>query len=75
MPENDNQDFAKAGAFFERAQEAAEKGGFDYAIDMYLEGLRYAPDALEQGHLPLCELALQRKAKAGTKPSMVERVK
>ena len=75
MPENDNQDFAKAGAFFERAQEAAEKGGFDYAIDMYLEGLRYAPDALEQGHLPLCELALQRKAKAGKKPSMVERVK
>jgi len=75
MPENDNQDIAKAGAFFERAQEAAEKGGFDYAIDMYLEGLRYAPDALEQGHLPLCELALQRKAKAGAKPSMVERVK
>ena len=75
MPENDNQDFAKAGAFFERAQEAAEKGGFDYAIDMYLEGLRYAPDALEQGHLPLCELALQRKAKAGSKPSISERVK
>ena len=75
MPENDNQDFAKAGAFFESAQEAAEKGGFDYAIDMYLEGLRYAPDALEQGHLPLCELALQRKAKAGSKPSISERVK
>ena len=75
MPENDNQDLAKAGAFFERAQEAAEKGSFDYAIDMYLEGLRYDPDALEQGHLPLCELALQRKAKAGSKPSISERVK
>jgi len=75
MPENDNQDLAKAGAFFESAREAAESENFDYAIGMYLEGLRYAPDALEQGHLPLCELALQRKAKAGQKPSVMERVK
>jgi len=75
MPENDNQDLAKAGAFFESAQEAAGSENFDYAIQMYLEGLRYAPDALEQGHLPLCELALQRKGKAGQKPSVMERVK
>jgi len=42
---------------------------------MYLEGLRCAPDALEEGHLPLCELGLQRKGKGGKKPSMVERMK
>jgi len=75
MPEKDNEESAKARAFFERAQEAAESENFDYAIDMYLDGLRYAPDALEEGHLPLCELALQRKNKGGQKPSMMERVK
>jgi len=75
MLEEANAEFAKARAFFERAQEAAEKGGFDYAIDMYLEGLRCAADALEEGHVPLCELALQRKGKGGKKPSIAERVK
>jgi len=76
MPEEDSsQDLAKAGAFFEKAQQAAEKNNFDYAIDMYLEGLRYAPDALEEGHIPLCELALHRQRKGNKKPSMLEKIK
>ncbi len=66
---------AKARIFFEKAQKAAQSDNFDYAIDMYLEGLRWAPDALEEGHLPLAELALVRREKGGKKPSMVERVK
>ncbi len=69
------QDLTKAKAFFEKGQKAAEAGSFDYAIDMYLEGLRRAPDALEEGHLPLGELALQRQGRGGKKPTMVERVK
>ena len=57
MPEQDNdQAIAKARAFFEKAQKIAESNNFDYAIEMYLDGLRHAPDALEEGHLPLCEL-------------------
>ena len=76
MPEEDiEQALAKAGAFFERAQKAAETNNFDYAIDMYFEGLRCAPDAVEQGHIKLRELALLRQVKGGKKPSMVERVK
>ncbi len=75
MLEEDGSDFDKAKAFFERARKVSETNNFDYAIDMYLEGLRYAPEALEEGHLPLCELALQRQGKGGKKPSMVERVK
>ncbi len=75
MPEKDNRDSAKAKAFFTKARKIAETGNFDYAIEMYLEGLRFAPEALEQGHLPLCELALHRKGKGGRKPTMVERVK
>jgi hypothetical protein len=65
----------KARAFFEGAANSAERDNFDYAIDMYLEGLRCAPDALAEGHIPLCELALRRQGKGGKKPSMMERVK
>jgi len=75
MPEEDAQSMAKAKAFFEKARKVAETNNFDYAIDMYLQGLRYSPDALEEGHLPLCELALQRQGKGGKKPSMMEKVK
>jgi len=70
-----NQELAKAKAFFEKGQKAAEMGNFDYAIDMYTEGLHFAPEALEEGHLPLCELGLQRQSKNGKKPSMMERMK
>ncbi len=75
MPEKDTGDYAKARIFFERARKVAETNNFDYAIDMYLEGLRCAPDALQDGHLKLRELALLRQGKDGKKPTMVERVK
>ena len=75
MPEEDNQAAAKARAFFDKAAKVAETNNFDYAIDMYLEGLRYAPDALKEGHLPLCELALHRQGSGGKKPTMMARVK
>jgi len=75
MPQEDDQSSARAKAFFDKAEKVAETDNFDYAIDMYLQGLRYAPDALEAGHLRLFELALHRQGKKGKKPSMVERVK
>lgn len=68
-------DLEAAKAFFLKAWKAAETRSYDYAILMYLDGLRRAPDALEEGHLPLVELGLQRRAAGGKKPSMVERVK
>ncbi len=69
------QQMADAKAFFANARKAAEGRQYDYAIDMYLSGLSRAPDALEEGHLPLCELGLQRRGKGGKKPSMMEKVK
>ena len=75
MIDKDIANAAKAYAFFERARKAAETQNFDYAIEMYLDGLRCDPDALEQGHLRLYELALMRQGKEGKKPSMVERMK
>jgi tetratricopeptide (TPR) repeat protein len=72
---SDNQSLTKAKAFFEGAAKSAETDNFDYAINMYLEGLHYAPDALAEGHIPLCEMALRRQGKGGKKPTMMERVK
>lgn len=65
----------KAIAFFERAEEVAATDNFDYAIDMYLEGLRHSPDALEDGHAPLRRMALIRQGKGGKKPSITDKVK
>jgi tetratricopeptide (TPR) repeat protein len=66
---------ARATSFFQKARKAAEKDNFDYAIELYLDGIRCTPDALEAGHLPLCELALKRQKKGGKKPSPFEKVK
>ena len=66
---------AKARAFFTRAEEVAATDNFDYAIDLYLEGLRLSPDALEDGHAPLRRLALIRQGKGGKKPSMMDQLK
>ena len=65
---------AKARVFFERAQKVSETGDFDYAIELYFEGLRSVPDALLEGHTKLHELGLLRKMKGGKKPSMMERI-
>jgi len=75
MTENNQPDNAKAGMFFKRASELASAGNFDYAIDMYLEGLKRAPDDVERGHKQLRQLALARQVKGGKKPSMMEKVK
>jgi len=75
MPEENSQAAAKAKAFFDKAGKVAETKNFDYAIDMYLQGLRYAPDAVIEGHLPLAELAQQRQGSGRKKPTMMERVK
>jgi len=75
MPEKEDHRVAKAQAFFERARSAAQSNSFDYAIDMYLEGLHQLPDAVQQGHIPLRELALLRQTKGGKKPTMVEKMK
>ena len=63
---------SKARAFFERAEEVASTDNFDYAIELYLDGLRLSPDALEDGHGPLRQLALIRQCKGGKKPSLIE---
>lgn len=56
-----------ANSCFATGDEAARRGNCDYAITMYLEGLRYVPDDVEHGHKPLLEAArrLAATGKAG----------
>ena len=65
----------KAKAFFKRADEVAATDNFDYSIDMYLEGLKRYPDALEDGHAALRKVSLIRQGKGGKKPGMMDKVK
>ena len=73
--ENNNDDFSKAVPFFRRAEEVAATDNFDYAIDMFIEGLQRAPDAVEQGHKPLRHNSLIRQAKGGKKPSVIDKMR
>ncbi len=72
---DDNTQEIAAKLFFDKAIKAAEAGNYDYAIDLYIDGLKHSPEDLERGHLPLCRLGLQRQGKGGKRPSMVDRAK
>ena len=64
-----------AQLFFKKGKDAAASGNFDYAIDLFIQGLRQDPEALESGHLELCRVGLKRQAQGGKRPSMVDRAK
>jgi len=46
---------------FERAKQATIRSNFDYAIHLYLEGLRLNPLDIEKGHRGLRDCALRRR--------------
>jgi tetratricopeptide (TPR) repeat protein len=54
----------KAERFFKQGRTVADTGNYEYAIDMYLEGLRFDPEAVD-AHAALREIALKRKAGGG----------
>ena len=62
-------------AFFDRGDQVAETGNWDFAIQMYLEGIRREPGNLERGHKPLREVALKRKAQGGKPAGLMEQMK
>ncbi len=65
----------KGQAFFDRADEVAETGNWDFAIELYLEGISREPDNIERGHQPLRNVALKRKAQGGKGPGMIEKAR
>jgi len=65
----------KGKAFFDRGDEVAETGNWDFAIQMYLEGIRREPGNLDRGHRPLREVSLKRKAHGGKGAGILEQFK
>lgn len=53
-------DITRARKLFERGQELAAKKSYDYAIECYISGLAYWPEAVDEGHKPCRAAALFR---------------
>ncbi|MBI5723278.1 MAG: tetratricopeptide repeat protein [Planctomycetes bacterium] len=65
----------KGKVFFDRADQVAETNNWDFAIELYLQGIEREPENMERGHKLLREVALKRKAAGGKNPSMIEQLK
>ncbi|MFQ5414628.1 MAG: hypothetical protein ACE5E6_09245 [Phycisphaerae bacterium] len=65
----------KAKKWFQRALELGEKRQYDYAIQYYVEGLEYWPDAVDAACKPLHGCAVARKQTGGGKPGLKETMK
>ena len=73
-PGDDDHKRVKAKVFFDRGETVAGTGNYDYAIEMYLQGLALDP-ACRDGHQALRALSLRRKAKEGRAAGSMERLK
>ncbi len=60
-------DVRKARPWFERAKSMSDAQNYDYAIECYVSGLKFEPDALAQ-HESLHEVARKRKVSGGKPP-------
>lgn len=69
------EDRSRARQWFKKAQDLREKRDYDYAIESYINGLSFWPEAVEEGHMPLWSLAIQRQQAGGKKPGMMESLK
>ncbi|MEX0777032.1 MAG: tetratricopeptide repeat protein [Phycisphaeraceae bacterium] len=65
-------DQRKARSWFDRARAVADTGQHDYAIECYINGLKFDPDAMA-AHEGLREVALKRKVKGGKSAGLQER--
>lgn len=74
-PAYSDADKARARQWFKKAADCRERREHDYAIECYITGLGYWPEAVEEGHMPLSSLSLQRAQAGGKKPGMMEAMK
>ena len=63
---------ARGREFFHKGSEVAYALNYDYAIELFLDGISFWPDALEEGHKPLRDIALRRQAAGGKKSGSEE---
>ena len=71
IPEEDRK---KAQRFFDHAKSVSATGQYDYAIEMFIQGLTLDPEDIEQ-HKALRELSLKRKVSGGKDLGMFEKRK
>lgn len=71
VPEADQK---KARVFFDKAKTVGEAGQFEFAIEMYLQGLALDPDDVKS-HQSLREISLKRKASGGKDLGMLAKMK
>ncbi|MEM6460006.1 MAG: hypothetical protein AAF710_11520, partial [Planctomycetota bacterium] len=64
----------KARRFFDHAEAAAETRNYDYAVELYIDGLRQDPDNMDR-HEQLLEIAKHRKVAGGKKPGLKDKLK
>ena len=65
----------KGKAFFDRGDQVAATGNWDFAIQMYLDGIRREPTEVQRGHRPLREVAMKRTAQQGKPAGMIDQLK
>ncbi len=78
MTDNDTKPTGPTGkgdAFFDRADKVAATGNWDYAIELYLDGIRRDPGNMDRGYGPLREVSMNRKAQGGKGPGMMDKLK
>ena len=69
------EDIAKAKKWFDRARDLGEKRQFDYAVEYYVSGLEFWPDAVEEACKALHGCAVARKQTGGKKPGFGDTMK
>lgn len=70
IPEEDQK---KANVFFERGRAVAETGNYEYAIEMYISGLRVDPENTD-AHQALRDISLRRKVSGGKDLGMLKKM-
>lgn len=74
-PSYSEKDKKRARQWFAKAKDLRERQNYDYAIESYVTGLSFWPEAIEEGIKPLWSLAVQRQQVGGKKPGMMETMK
>lgn len=64
----------KATAFFDKARAVGGTGNFEFAIEMYVQGLQIDPENLD-AHMELREISMKRKASGGKALGMFDAMK
>lgn len=71
IPEEDRK---RAKVFFDRGDTVAGTGNYEYAIEMYIQGLAVDPENIE-AHQTLRDISLKRKVTGGKDMGMLDKMK